>query len=298
MLPATLPLLLLLVVVQESPVLESIAACDDSRRIDLTLTPTEKAREVCVSPGMMTGFLFDTPLASLELQEEVRFAEVLRGQRGLSFVPPKDMMRGERLRLTVRLETGAPQEVITFILVAHRGQATRQVEVYRDKRSRESYQEEAEAERAKNQRLRQENQQLRVQLERTQGLRSLVASKIVGGSGVQALFFQLEEETAPAGSVSCDRYITYRSDKTVVVEVWLLNYSTEPWMTIRASLTDASGKEMPGIQLLQKEAILAHGDNAILLELDATRKEAQGDLTLMLWDERSRVITLAGVRFP
>lgn len=297
MLPATLPFLLFLVVVHESPVLESAAACDDSRRIDLTATPAAEAREVCVSPGMMTGFLFDTPLKSLELQEEVRFAEVLRGQRGISFVPPKDMMRGERLRLTVRLETEAPQEVITFILVAHRGQATRQVEVYRDKRSRESYQEEAEEERAKNQRLRQENQQLRVQLERAQGLRNLVASGIVSSSGVQALEFQMKG-TTPAAGVSFHGGITYRADKTIVLEMWLVNSSAEPWMTSRASLVDASGKEMPGIQLLQMDAIPPNGKKAVYLEVDALRKEVQGDFTLMLWDDRARVITLPRVRFP
>lgn len=260
--------------------------------------PSTEAREICVSPGMMTGFLFDTIPRSLELQEEVRFVEVLRGQRGISFVPPKDMMPGERLRLTIRFEAAASQEVITFILVAHRGQATRQVEVYRDRRPQESYQQEAEEERAKNQQLRNENQRLRVQLEQAQGLRNLIANKIVGRSGVQSLEIPLDTTKHPTGGVFFDTVISYRADDTVVAEAWLQNSSSEPWKTIRASLIAANGEEVPGIQLLQVDAIEPDGRKEVFLEVMANRKKLHGEFTLMLWDERSRVITLPGLRFP
>lgn len=261
-------------------------------------TPSAEAREVCVSPGMMTGFLFDTIPRSLELQEEVRFVEVLRGQRGISFVPPKDMLPGERLRLTAHFEAAASQETITFILVAHRGQATRQVEVYRDRRPQESYQQEAEEERAKNQQLREENQQLRLQLGQAQGLRNSIASKIVGSSGVQTLHRQLDTTGIPTGVAFLDSVTSYRAFKTVVAEAWLLNASSEPWVTMRASLISANGEELAGVQFLQLEAIAPNGRNAVLVEATAEKGALQGEFKLMLWDKRSRVITLPQLRFP
>ncbi|MFE8598403.1 DUF2381 family protein [Archangium violaceum] len=297
MLP-TLPFLLSLVVLQGAPDLESAVACEDSQRIDLTLTPSTKAREICVSPGMMTGFLFDTIPGSLELQEEVRFVEVLRGQRGISFVPPKDMMPGERLRLTVRFGAAASQEVITFFLVAHRGQATRQVEVYRDRRPQESYQQETLEERAKNQQLRNENQKLLVQLERAQGLRSLIANDIVGLSGVQTLEMPVDTTNMPPGVVFFDYIISYRADKTAVVEMWLTNSSSAPWKTTRAVLLTANDEEVPGTQFLQMNTIAPTTRQTVQLEVNATRKELQGEFKVMLWDETSRVITHPGVRFP
>ncbi|HEX5745435.1 MAG TPA: DUF2381 family protein [Archangium sp.] len=297
MLP-TLPFLLSLVVLQGTPDLEPAVACEDSQRIDLTLTPSAEAREICVSPGMMTGFLFDTIPGSLELQEEVRFVEVLRGQRGISFVPPKDMMPGERLRLTVRFGAAAAQEIITFILVAHRGQATRQVEVYRDKRPQESYQQEALEERAKNQQLRNANQQLQVQLERARGLRSLIANGIVGHSGVQTLDLAVDKTNIPAGVVFFDTVVSYRAGKTVVAETWLSNFSAAPWNTIRASLLTADNEEVPGVQFLQLNVIAPTMRESVILEVNAESKDFHGEFKLMLWDETSRVITFPGLRFP
>jgi uncharacterized protein (TIGR02268 family) len=247
---------------------------------------------------MMTGFLFDTIPGSWELQEEVRFVEVLRGQRGISFVPPKDMMPGERLRLTVGFGAAASQEVITFFLVAHRGQATRQVEVYRDRRPQESYQQETQEERAKNQQLRNENQQLRVQLERAQGLRSLIASTIVGVSGVQTLEMSVDTTNIPAGVAFFDSAISHRADKTAVVEMWLTNSSSAPWKTTRAALLTSNGEEVPETQFLQMNTIAPATRQAVFLEVNALRKHLQGEFKLMVWDETSRVITLPGVRFP
>ncbi|HYO54664.1 DUF2381 family protein [Archangium sp.] len=288
----------ILVLLQGSPIVQSAAACEDSQRIELALTPAVAAREVCVSPGIMTGFIFDSAPVFLELQDEVRFVEVQRGRLGISFVPPGDMMPGERLRLTARLGTGVSQEIITFMLVAHRGQATRQVEVYRDKRTRESYQQEADQERAKNHQLRQENQQLRAQLEQHQGLRSLIANKMVGPLGIQTLALKPDEPERPDRALSFRRGVSYRTEKTVAAEVWVRNSSSEPWTATGASLVGANGKEMPGIRLRQEEAIAPDKVNSVIVEVDATRIEARGDLELRLWDAGSRAVTIPRLRFP
>lgn len=293
-------LLVALFVLQGSAAVEPATACEESRRIELALTLTVEAREICVSPGMMTGFLFDTPLEDVELQDEVRFVEVLRGQRGISFVPPQELARGERLRLTARFGTGAPQERITFFLVAHRGQATRQVDVYLHMRPRESYQQEIEEERAKNQRLRQEKQELRAELERARGLRSLLANGTVGLIGVLTLKLANPDKqlAPPDGAVSFKDGASYRTEKTVAVQVWLWNSNAEPWMTHRASLVDANGEEVPGLHLRQDEPVQPNKLGSVIVEVDADRNEAHGEFKLTLWDEKSRVITIPGVRFP
>lgn len=200
MLPASPPALMVLVLLQGSGEPPSSATCEDVERVDLSLALGEVAREVCVSPGLMTGFLFDVP-AAVELQDEVRFAEVIRGRSGVSFVPPKDMAPGERLRLTAHLGDGESQQSVTFTLVAHPGQATRQVEVYRDQRTRESYQQELAQEREK-------NQQLRAQLARAGGLRGLFLSGALGIDGIPVKQFNLGE--LRSGTLSLKRIITYR----------------------------------------------------------------------------------------
>lgn len=293
-------LLVVLLVLQGSAAVEPAAACEESRRLELALTLTVEAREICVSPGMMTGFLFDTPLQDVELQDEVRFVEVLRGQRGISFVPPQELARGERLRLTARFRAGAPQERITFFLVAHRGQATRQVDVYLGMRPKESYQQEIEEERAKNQRLRQEKQELRAELGRAQGLRSLIAKGTVGLLGVQALRLSRPDPQRAPGhdAVSLLNGASYRAEKSITVWVLLSNSSSEPWMTRRAALVGANGEEVPGLQLRQDQPIQPDKAESVFVETDATRPRVQDEFTLMLWDETSRVMTIPGVRFP
>ena len=82
MLPAPPSALLVLVLLQGSEVPLS-GACEDIQRIDLSQSPTAAALEVCVSPRLMTGFTFDAP-AVVELQDDVRFAEVMHGRSGLS----------------------------------------------------------------------------------------------------------------------------------------------------------------------------------------------------------------------
>jgi hypothetical protein len=95
-----------------------------------------------------------------------------------------------------------------------------------------------------------------------------------------------------------DGVVSYRADKTVVVEMWLNNSSSAQWKTTRAVLLTANGEEVPGTQFLQMNAIAPNTRQAVFLEVDATRKQLQGEFKLMLWDETSRVITLPGLRFP
>ena len=91
---------------------------------------------------------------------------------------------------------------------------------------------------------------------------------------------------------------SYRTDTSVAVQVSLLNSSLEPWMTRRAALVGANDEEIPGLQLRQDEPIQPNTTESVIVEVNAGRQEAQGEFNLTLWDEKSRVITIPGVRFP
>ena len=244
----------------------------------------------------MTNFIFDAR-AEVELQDEARFAAVSRGRTTISILPPHDMAPGERLRFTALLGDGNSQQRVTFLLVAHSGQATRQVEVYRDQRTPESYQQELAQERAEHQRLREELERMRVQLERSSGLRGLIASKVVSSRGVQTRPME-EVREPPEGALAFRRGFTYRTDKTVALELWVANMSSEPWMAVDVSLVDARGKELQGLKLRQDSPIPPGSDGPVILEVAASRAEMRGKLTLTLGDGGARSIVIPRVVFP
>ena len=305
MLPFSPSFLLVLAVLQVSPVVEppTIAGCEDMRRIELSLPPTPAERELCVSPGLLTGLLFDAPV-HVELQDEVRFVEVSRGRIGISFVPPRDMVEGERLRLTARFVDGgaASREDITFTLVAHSGRATHQVEVYRDRRTRESFQQEVAQERARTQHLSEENQRLRGEVERMRaqvnqpvGLRTLITSGLLKDQGVLVRsvmgYEELQKRELSVRRISC-----YRSEKNVAVAVWVSNSGTEPWTVVGGSLA-VNDKPLEGL-VWQAETIAPGKTGLVVVEAEGPGDSPQGDATLSLWEAGPRAVNLRQVAFP
>ncbi|REG27294.1 uncharacterized protein (TIGR02268 family) [Archangium gephyra] len=303
MLP-TPPSILVLVLLQAPVAAESpppVADCEDVQRIELSFVSTA-AIEVCVSPGLMTGLRFDAPV-TVDLQDDVRFEEVVRARQLLTLVPPPDMMPGDRIRLTVRFEDAVPQQRATLVLVGHRGQATHQVEVYRDKRTRESYQQEIEQEHARNQQLREENQRLsgelehlRARLNQSVGLLGLYINGVLGLSGIQSTL--LSEGPPVVGGLSMSRGTSYRANDSVAVELWLLNSSAEPWTAEGASLVTAKGEKLERIRIYQPEAIPPNEMRRVFIEVPATRKELQGQVTLNLWEAGPRTLSIPELMFP
>jgi uncharacterized protein (TIGR02268 family) len=294
--------ILLLAQLQGAAVVEQrrpATVCPDVQRIELSLEPG--TQEICVSPGLLTAFVFDAP-AFVELQDEVRFTEITRSRTSVGIMPPEDMMAGERLRLVARYETGAS---ISFVLTAHPGQATRQVEVYRDKRTRESFLHEVAQEHVKNQQLQSELKQLQHQFEQLRaecgdpaGLRRLIASKTMGHNGIRTREFRRGLLWYTEGPLSVARGNSYRSDHRVAVEVWLVNSDTEPWTATSASLVNAKGKELQGLRLWQEAPIPPKESRMVVAEIDAKPTELQGDVTLVLREDGPRSITLTGVTLP
>lgn len=299
MFPSSPSSLLVLALLRGVPVVEppAVGACQAVQRIELALERNTQPREVCVGPGLMTSLHFDVP-AEVELQDEVRFEEVVRARRLLTLLPPPDLAPGERLRLTVRFERDGSSSGIPFVLVAHAGQATHQVEVYRDPRSRESFQQEVLQERARNERLREELARVQVLLRQSGGLRSLIVGRLLGREGVQARDLSVGASPPSGGGLSLQSAISYRGGNSVAAELILKNAGAEPWMVAGASLVDARGRELQGVQLRQEAVIRPNDGGSVIVEADASREQARGELTLKLWDANGRIITIPEVTFP
>jgi len=296
MLPAPPSVLLALVLLPGSEAPLS-GACEEIQRIELSAPAA--SREVCVSPGLMTGFISDAP-AVVELQDEVRFAQVMRGRSGLSLVPPPDMAPGERLRLTARWGEGPSQQSVTFALVvAHPGRATRQVEVYRDQRSREALLQENSQERAANQRLREQVHHLQARLAQSGGLRGLLLAGELGEGGIPARQLKVEPSEQHMGdALSFSRAVTYRSLHSVAAEVWVDNSGAEPWRAEGASLVSATGEELKGVRVGQAEPIEPHHVRRVFIEADAAPGVPHGEVTIRLWGADGRSLTIPKVTFP
>ncbi|MCY1075324.1 DUF2381 family protein [Archangium lansingense] len=296
--PTTASASLVALLLHGSPVSAPPAAtpCEDIQRIELSLSLGEVAHEVCVRPGILTGFTFDAPVV-VELQDEVRFAEVMRGRSGISFVPPPDMAPGERLRLTARWGGDGPsRQSVTFSLVAHSGRATHQVEVFRDQRSREALLQENAQERAANQQLREQVQHLQVQLAQSGGLTGLLLSGALGHRGIPTR--QLRpglDEQDPVEGLSFSLLVTYRSLLTVAAEVWVLNSGSEPWIPEGASLVSPTGDALEGVRVGQGEPIPPQQRQRVLLEAPGA---PSGEVTLRLWGADGRTLTIPKVTFP
>lgn len=295
MLPTVLPSLLALAVLRTAPVVVPTATvCQDVLRIELSQT-RGASQAICVSPGLLTGFVFDASVV-VELEEESRFGEVIRGRTSISLMPPADGVVGDRLRLTARFLDGAS---ITFVLVVHSGQATRQVEVYQDKRSRESYQHEIAQVRAKNQQLQQELEQLRAECGEPSSLWRLLVSNSIPAKGIQSQSLLAEGHRDLKTSLRVVRGDTYRTTRRVAMVVHLSNFSTEPWEVVEASLVDAKGNELKRTLLwLEGGAIPPNTEVRLVLEFEAEGEAAQGDFTLILRENGPRLVTLRNVVFP
>lgn len=279
MLPTVLPSLLALAVLRTVPVMAPTATvCQDVLRVELSQT-RGASREICVSPGLLTGFVFDTSVV-VDLEEENRFGEVIRGRTSISLMPPADGVAGDRLRLIARFPDGTS---IAFVLVVHSGQATRQVEVYQDKRPRASYQHELAQVRARNQQLQQALEQLRAECGEPSSLWRLLLSDSMPRTGIQARVLSSVRLEDSKKSLNVSVGHTYRTNKRVAVEVRLENASTEPRTVVETSLVDAKGNELKRTLLWPEGGVLPPQKRSrLVLEFEAEGEVPQGDFILML----------------
>ncbi|MFP2960569.1 DUF2381 family protein [Myxococcus sp. 1LA] len=277
------------------------------RHIELPTESTEATPtpEVQISPRMSTTFEFDSALdpAKVVLEGEKRFSLVDLGRSTLRLVPSEQILPGERLRLTVRFQDGSVPLGAAFVLVAHPARTERVIEVWRQPRTAESYQQEAKEARAETQQCQDENARLRVEQKGPGGIAGLLANGVIEdeeGVNAKRLLVNKEVSQHPGNALRTLRARSYRAPTRVAVAVELENPDAEhPWTAEGASLVSRAGAPLKILTLWQKAPISRYPSGRVVVEADATPDAAQGPFTLKLWGPGGlRTITLSGVTFP
>lgn len=286
--------------------------CEDiSSSIELLAEPTGPMHAVCISLEQATTFHFDSPLGPgrVELQDSERFVDVLTGTSGITLLPPKDMRPGERFELVVHFPDGAAPASATLTLVGHPAMGTRQVEVFRRKRTVEDYQREYQEARAKLQRCDQDLERMRVE-SGPGGLVGLLASGGMGPGGVASQPLTNDVSTLASNALGVQEVTSYRSTKPhkegeqawarVAVAVKLTNPGAQPWTAKNAALV-SRGREASPVGVVWQGAPILSGENPglVVVELELPEQEARGTFSLKIWDETGmRLVTLGHVTFP
>jgi len=256
--------------------------------------------EICISPGLTTALLFDRELASqVQLEGRARFERVDALGQSMLLLPSAKLSPGERLRLTVRFTgTEAPASA-TFVLVVHRDQAERQVEISRAPSRPAACQAELERKEAELQRCLAGQPAAAAAQGKQDSLARMLAEDVFGREGLQArtLKFQAPSQ-APATALQIGALKLHRIPRRLVVEVTLLNLDpVKPWRAGGALVTAASGQQLEPFLVVQLAPIGPGETDSVWVELEVADEKLLENGTLQLWDEdRTRTVTLPGLK--
>jgi uncharacterized protein (TIGR02268 family) len=280
-----------------------------SPRFMVTADNPSQSRQVRVSPGLGTLFVFDTPVQreGIILEQREHFRQVSLSEDGLllTLLPLGELSMGTRLRLTVRFSDGAVPMSMDFLLVVH-PQAEHQVEVFRLPRSSDSYKKESEAAQVELQQCKVQREREREECGRPAGITGLIALYQMDALGVRARHV---EEGLPLGRREAFRALKVTSYSAtggvagakmvrLAVALDLVNNGPRPWMARNAELIGPSGRWT--MALWSPEPILPGTWLRIVAEVELPLAEVRsGSHVLKLWDEDGvRTVTLSGVTFP
>lgn len=273
-----------------------------ARRIELTPDEAQSLSEIAVSPGLSTGLYFDAELMreGVELEGRDRFSLVDVGQATLRLVPSSRVTPGERFRLVVRFRDGAAPVSASFLLRVHPAQAEPLVEVYRRKRTLETYRQEAMEAHAELLRCQDENSRLIAEHDAPGGLAGLISTGALDDLGVVAKVVTKDVAQAGGSPIEATYVRSYRSKRGVAVEMTLaVKAGALPWVAKDATLRGKSGAGLKVLRIWQEQPIHIGEAMRVVIEADASAIAAQGTFSLKLWEEAGpRGITLGNVTFP
>jgi len=274
------------------------------RHIEVSAESSGEARPVCISPGQTTVFSFDAQLVpgSVSVEEAERFTKVEPGPSTLKLVPSEKVPLGKPLRVTVRFADGAAPSSAAFVLMAYAAQAASLVEVHREERNTESYQQEVRAKEEEVRLCREENARLRAEMAAPGGLVGPLASGAMGSQGVASKDLSPTVKKLPVNPLGVGEVTGYRSTGRVVLEFTLINPQGAPtWTAEDATLTLAS-KRGEGLKVLTvwQESPIPPGEyRRVMVEAEALTDGTRGPFTLKLWAAGGqRAMTLDNVTFP
>ncbi|WP_338276603.1 DUF2381 family protein [Corallococcus caeni] len=282
--------------------LEVSSSVPGARRIELPAEGAGSVSEVAVSPGLSTMLLFDSELQreAIELEGRQRFSLVDVGQATLRLVPSASAIPGERFKLVVRFRDGAAPVTAVFLLKVHPAKAEATIEVYREQRTIETYQQEVRDARAEVSRCKEELTRLTAEHRAPGGLTGILANGGLDPHGVSGQVLTRTVAKTAANELAAPFVKSYRSSKLAAVDVWVdVKTGTLPWTAEGATLKGRSGEALKILKVWQSEPILPGTRGRVIVEAEAPAAAVQGPFSLKLWEaDGPRSITLGNVTFP
>ncbi|WP_140793088.1 DUF2381 family protein [Myxococcus xanthus] len=280
----------------------SVVLGNGSRRIELEPGDSGALREVAVSPGLSTVFLFDSELTreGVDLDGSGVFSNVDVGRTTMRLVPSGKVLPGEKFRVSVRFSDGAAPPGASFLLVVHPARADNLVEVYRNKRTVESYQQEARESRAETLRCQEEIARLVSEHDAPEGLAGLLAIGGIDVNGVDGRIVTKTVSSDPRNALHPFKVHSFRSTGRVALEVLLGELRGErPWTAIGAALRRSPGTDLKVLRVWQDSPIASGGTGRVVIEAEATPESTRGSFSLKLWEsDGARTVTISNVTFP
>nr|WP_171447374.1 DUF2381 family protein [Corallococcus carmarthensis] len=282
---------------------EVVSSVPGARRIELIPEDTGSASEVVVSPGLSTMLLFDSELQreGIELEGRQRFSLVDVGQATLRLVPSANATPGERFKLVVRFRDGAAPLTAVFLLKVHPAKAEATIEVYREQRTIETYQQEIRDARAEVFRCKEEQARMMSEHKSPGGLTGILINGGLDPRGVAGQVLARAAANMAANGLEAPVVNSYRSSKLVAVDVWIdVKTGTLPWRAEGATLKGRSGEELKVLRVWQVTPTLPGVPGGrVIVEAEAPAAAVQGPFALKLWEaDGPRSITLGNVTFP
>lgn len=302
--PAVLLVLALLVGATATAQPRAIPCEEGTRRIELKTEPFDEVPELCISPGLSTTLLLygaELLPGGVTIDGRERFTLVEVSNTVLRLVPSERVVPGERLRLTVRFRDGAAPASAAFWLVVYAGQVEPLVEVYREKRTVESYQQQLQEKDSQLRQCQEDNERLMAEKESPGGLAGLLATGLMGETGVSPKELTKSVVEHSGNAIRVGRAFSYRSTSRIAVELILRPPpGMEPFRAVRAELVGPGRRVLRVKPPWQREPLRNEAkDRRVVIEAEATEAETRGSFTLKVWDvDGTRTIILTGVVFP
>ncbi|RKI11804.1 DUF2381 family protein [Corallococcus sp. AB030] len=281
---------------------EGSASVPGARRIELSPDDVQVTPEIAISSGLSTALFFDSDLMrdSVELEGRDRFALVDVGQATIRLVPSSRVAPGERFRLVVRFRDGAAPLSAFFLLRIHPAKAESLIEVYRGKRTIETYQQEAREAHAELLRCQNENARLMAEHDAPGGLAGLISTGGMDERGVAGQVVTLEFSQVSGSDLTASYITSYRSTTGVAVDIKLdVKAGAQPWLAKGATLKGKAGVELKVIRVWQRMPIPGGNVGRVVVEAEASPETTRGPFSLKLWEEDgSRTVVFGNVMFP
>jgi len=279
------------------------------RQLLLPADLPRQPHEVRIGPDVSTNLFFDAPVQLVGVEAREHFRRVVAAEDSIILLPSRELLVGQRLRMTVRFMEGvAPARVEFILVVVPPALAERQVEVYRP-RAPELCQQEAREAHEKARQCQTELARLHAEPKGSSGLTGLLTLELMDGQGVLARGLRLV--WLEGQSLAVARATSYRATRPrkkgeetprtrrVAMELWVWSGDALPWTAAGAELVSEDGTRHT-LSVWQEAPILAGAEmQRVVLEAELPEAEAQGSFSVELWEEgRTRSVTFGGVSFP